>query len=360
MVRIANRATAHYPLFIAKGTAREMGQQHGEQARTKIASFIGLLCQQLKKTEKKLEQAAAAFRQQFEQHCPTLIPEIRGLAEGAGVSFKLALACQLRGELAHVGDGACTTFAIGPRGTADGNLLVGQTSDMAAEIRDFGYVLHVRPNDRPQAIMWTFGGMLGYHGLNEHGVCHFANSLGGGPAWKLAPSHYPLKRLILEKRNLSEVRDLMQSFPVCSNGNYMLGDATSILDIEQTPEGPFMVPDSGDGFLAHSNHYLCTEHGCQANFDQSLPDSFARLSRMRSLIAADFGSITLDTMKSILSNHDDHPVSICRHPNAGYSCDILPNTGHTVAAIIAEPNTGRFHVSAGNPCEVPFHTYALD
>jgi isopenicillin-N N-acyltransferase like protein len=360
VVRIGHRAMAHYPLYSIKGDARELGRQHGEFARTKIASLLGFLCEQLKKSPKQIEQAAALFRSQFELHCPTLIPEINGLAEGAGITFELALACQLRGELAQTADGACTTFAVGSNGTSDGKLLVGQTSDMATEIRDFGYVLHVKPENRPQAIMWTFGGMIGYHGLNEHGVCHFANSLGGGPDWKMAPSHYPLKRLILEKRNLTEVRELFRTFPVCSSGNYMLSDATDILDVEQTPAGTFPIEEDGTGFLAHSNHYLCSEHGTQANFDKSLPDSFNRLDRMRALIADSFGSIDVDTMKTILSDHDGHPVSICRHPHDGFSNDILPNTGHTAAAIIAEPNAGRIHVSAGNPCEVPFHTYSLD
>ena len=38
----------------------------------------------------------------------------------------------------------------------------------------------------------------------------------------------------------------------------------------------------------------------------------------------------------------------------------LPCTGHTVAALIAEPAHGRLHVSRGNPCENPFVEYALD
>lgn len=360
MVRMGMPEMAHYPLFAVKGTAREMGRQHGEIARTKIAGFIGFMSQSLRKTEKQIESAAAVFRGLFLDHCPHLVPEIEGLAEGAGISFNLALACQLRGELAQIADGGCTTFAVGQQGTSSGNVLVGQTSDMSEEIRDFGYVLHVKPDDRPQAIMWTFGGMIGYHGLNEHGVCHFANSLGGGPEWKKAPSHYPLKRLILEQRNLTDVRALIRSFPVCSSGNYMLGDRESILDIEQTPAGPFMLEDVGDGYLAHSNHFLCGELNCAANLEKSLPDSLPRLLRMQSLIADQFGQIDVACLKTIASDHDGHPVSICRHPHDGYSDDILPNTGHTVAAIIAEPSEGRIHVCAGNPCSIPFNTYTLD
>ena len=59
-------------------------------------------------------------------------------------------------ELAQVGDGVCTTFAIGPRGTATGSAIVGQTSDNPAELEQFGYVLRLQPLGKPKLLMWTF------------------------------------------------------------------------------------------------------------------------------------------------------------------------------------------------------------
>lgn len=258
-----------------------------------------------------------------------------------------------------VGDGACTTFVIGPRGTTDGQVLIGQTSDTPAEIEDFAYVLHLQPFDRPKLLMWTFGGMLGYHGLNTQGVAHFANALGGGPAWKFALSHYPLKRLLLECRNLDEILRLFETVPVCSNGNYVVCAGDEIRDVELTSEGSFVLGDEGAGFLVHSNHFLCAPHGCRENYDRSLPDSFPRLSRIKSLIAARFGRLSVADMQQILSDHAGHPVGICRHPHDGHGDAILPASGKTVAALIAEPAHGRLHIAKGNPCENPFATYAL-
>ncbi len=353
-------AGIRFPLYQVSGSPREMGRQHGEQARLKIMGYLGYLCETLRMDERNLAQRAARFRVEFTQHCPQLLEEVDGLAQGAGISKDLALASQLRGELGGLADGGCTTFAIGPRGTANGEVLIGQTSDMPAEIRSFAYVLQVRPDDRPQAIMWSFGGMIGYHGVNEHGVAHFANALGGGPAWKFALSHYPLKRLILEQSSLDEVLAKMRAFPVCSNGNYMLCDGEkNILDVELTSDGPFLIEDSDEGFLVHTNHYLCAEHSCQANFDQSLPDSFPRLERMRTMIREKFGTITVEDVKRFLADHDGLPVGICRHPHDGYGDAILPASGLTAAAMIAEPASGKFHVACGNPCENPFLPFEL-
>jgi hypothetical protein len=64
-------------------------------------------------------------------------------------------------------------------------------------------------------------------------------------------------------------------------------------------------------------------------------------------------------MQEILADHDGHPVSICRHPHAGHGDNILPASGRTVAAMVAEPNRGRFHLCCGNPCEQPFLEYRL-
>lgn len=360
MARFQDSASIHCPLFHATGSAQELGRLHGEQAKLKIKAFLAWLCESLDVKEDELARRALRFRSLFEAHCPHLLEEVHGLADGAGINRDLALACQLRGELGATVSEGCTTFVVGPRGTADGNVLIGQTSDMPAEMREFCYVLHLEPDDRPETIMWTFGGMVGYHGLNSHGVAHFANSLGGGPAWKFALSHYPLKRLILEQPDLDSVRRLMSQVPVCSNGNYVLCDGNrNILDVELTPEGPLTIEDSGEGFLAHSNHYLCSPHNCQSNFDQSLPDSFARLDRIRQLISEEFGSLTCPAMQNILADHAGHPVSICRHPHDGPGDDILPASGRTVAAIVAEPNRGRFHLCFGNPCEQPFVEFKL-
>ena len=360
MSRFQDSNSIHYPAFHAQGPAREIGRQHGEQAQLKIKAFLLWLCESLGVDESELAHRARRFEPLFKTHCPHLLEEVRGLAEGAGIKRGLALACQLRGELGQTPPDGCTTFVVGRDGTADGNVLIGQTSDMPAEMREFCYVLHLQPDDRPELIMWTFGGMIGYHGLNEHGVAHFANSLGGGPAWQFALSHYPVKRLILEQPDLASVRGLLSRVPVSSNGNYVLCDGQgNILDVELTSQGPLTIEDAGDGFLAHSNHFLCAPHNCQANFDISLPDSFPRLDRIRRLIAAKFGTLTPEDMQSILADHEAHPVSICRHPHDGHGDDILPASGRTVAAMVAEPNRGRFHLCCGNPCEQPFVEFRL-
>jgi len=353
-----------YPLYSAGGTPRELGRQHGEQAGVLVREFLALLQASLKLSSAEMEARALRFRPLFEKFCPHLVEEIAGLAEGAGISSAQALALQLRGEIGQLADGGCTTFVIAAQGTAARETLIGQNSDTAAEIERVGYVLRLEPDDGPKILMWTFGGMLGYHGINSRGLGHFANALGGGPEWKFALSHYPVKRLMLECRDLESVMDVLESVPVCSNGNYVICDGSGrITDVELTSDGPLVVDEHPGGFIAHSNHFLCAPHACAVNYDKSLPDSFPRLARMQQLISEKFGSITVEDLKSFLSDHAGHPVGICRHPHEGPGNSewnaILPASGKTAASLIAEPARGLLHIARGNPCERQFATYRL-
>jgi isopenicillin-N N-acyltransferase-like protein len=226
---------------------------------------------------------------------------------------------------------------------------------------EMGYVLHLKPVGKPQVLMWTFGGMIGYHGMNGVGVAHFANSLGGGPPGRFALPHYPVKRLMLESSTFSEVLDILDRVPLASNGNYVACDgAGKILDIEATTAGALLLEDDGAGFLAHTNHFLCPPHANQRNYDKSLPDSFQRLSRMNEMIRAESGSVTVASIKRFLSDHSDHPTSICRHAPTSDRAKAPTFAGRTVASMIAEPARRRMHVALGNPCESRFVTYSMD
>ena len=153
--------------------------------------------------------------------------------------------------------------------------------------------------------MWTFGGMVGYHGLNSVGVAHFANSLGGGPAWKMGLPHYPVKRLMLEQQSLDDVLRLLRKVPVCSSGNYVLCDgAGQIADVELTPDGSALLEDQGEGFIAHSNHFVCGPYACPANDAASVSDSFPRLTRIHSLLKSQFGQLRVEDLKTVLADHE--------------------------------------------------------
>jgi isopenicillin-N N-acyltransferase like protein len=338
-----------YPLYRARGSHRELGRQHGEQAVRHIHEHLDLMCASQKISRAELRRRAVLFQAMVDRHCPHLLEEMRGLAEGARIVTADAMACNIR-ELPEHGEEGCTAYVISRKGTSDQSILAGQNSDMDNNIPPLAYVLHLQPKDKPEVLMWTFGGMIGYHGMNSAGVAHFANALGGGPASKFAMPHYPMKRMMLECTSLDQAVDLLRKVPLGSNGNYVLCDgAGRILDVEATTAGPEIVRDSGSGYLVHTNHFLCPRYAREENFKKSWQDSFPRIDRMNRLIRSRYGSLTVADMQSFLRDHSGKPTAICRHDG----------DSRTVASLIAEPAGRRMHVALGNPCQTPYITYSM-
>ena len=346
-----------FPLIKVAGSPYEMGFQHGRACAPRIRRFVQLIIEGAagggSASRQEVLNRTKVFLPLFEEYCPELVEEVRGLAAGARISFEEALCLQIRGEINHV-RAECTAYAISGEGTATGEIIIGQNSDMTPIMEELGIVLHLTPEKGPSIMIWTFGGHLGYHGMNSAGVAHFANALSGGPGWQLGLPHYPIKRRMLEGSTVAECLQLLDDTPVCSSGNYVLtGGCKTIIDVELTPEGYDTLDDAGEGFIVHTNHFLTKRFASPDTDAVSSPDSFQRLERLRTLIKNEYGSITVDSIKRFLSDHENPPISICRHLNE-------QNQGSkTVASLIAEPESGRFHVCFGNPCENEFQTYEI-
>jgi predicted choloylglycine hydrolase len=341
---------AEYPIYKARGTHRELGRQHGEQASRQIKAHIGLMCSGPRMSRAQLRQRAAKFQPVFDRYCPHLLDEMRGLAEGAGITLEEAMACNIRSELRNAPREGCTTYVIGRTGSAKHEILAGQNADLEPGNIALGYVLHLQPQGKPEVLIWTFGGMLGYHGMNSAGVAHFENALGGGPPGRFGMPHYPVERMMLECERLEQVFDLLQRMPLQYNANFVLCDGQgNIADVEATTEGPQILRDEGKGYVVHTNHYLCRRYATGENFKHSLADSFPRLDRMDSLIKSRFGSMEVDDVKRFLSDHSGYPTSICRHDSKMV----------TAASLIAEPARRCMHVAIGNPCQHRYVTHSM-
>lgn len=373
-----------FPLVEVRGDPRECGRQHGEACREQVRQYADALLGVLGGeaalrgldaggvgdgadrppglSREALYARAMTFLPSFEAFAPHLVEEIRGIAEGAGVPFGAALLVNVRAEVAGVvtpdvrgipttSVEGCTAFAVGRGATLRGDLYLGQNQDQAPEMEALGIVLRVRPAHGPPAVMATFGGLVGYPGLNAAGVAHFQNALSNA-VWRHALPHYPMKRALLEQSDLTGCLAVFDRARLASCGNYVLGDRSGrLLDIEATPDG-YAALEPERGVVVHTNHFRSDRFRPQERLLTSLPDSTARLSRMVGLLAAGHGKITLETVKDALRDHEDLPGAICRHEPE--------RPMKTIASIIAEPDAGRLHVARGNPCRSEYVAYDVE
>jgi isopenicillin-N N-acyltransferase-like protein len=338
-----------FPLVEVAGNPYELGYQHGAQAKALVHKYLLLVERLTHLSRDVLCRNAMTFLPYIQALSSAYVEEVRGLADGAGISFEEAVLCQARAEAGQVVDGGCTAFALTGAATADGRPLAGQNQDLEAEYADVAILLRVRPNDgRPRALIFTFAGQLGYAGMNEHGVVHFANALYDFD-WRPGLPHYPLKRAILEQRSVAGCLDVVSKHRTCSAANVVMADgAGAIADVEVRPEGVARFHDTHPDWLIHANHYITPQFA--AHETNSLADSCPRLDRMRALIQECWGKITVATMQEILADHAGEPAGICRHGERNM---------HSISGYVAEPVKRLLHVRRGHGCLGTWATYEI-
>jgi len=338
-----------FPLVTVRGNARRMGRQHGEQAADLIERYLLLIERLTSKPRDVLCANAMTFWPRIEALGSAFAEEVRGLAEGAGITLEEAVLCQVRAEAGKAGTEGCTAFALRGAATADGGVLIGQNQDLEPEYGDVSILLRVLPNDgRPRALIYTFAGQLGYFGMNQHGVTNYANALYDS-GWQPGLAHYPLKRLMLEQRCAEDALALYRDRPVGSAANVLTSDAGgAIADLEVRPEGVARYAGEHPDAIIHTNHYL--SDAFRALETGSLPDSFSRHRRMAELVKDAWGDITVETLQGFVADHEGDPAGICRH-GAGAM--------HTTSGHIAEPQRGVVHVRRGHGCLGSWETYTV-
>ena len=171
------------------GSPRERGRQHGQAVPDRIKRGIEMYSESLLKNGvdwKHLEQRANAMVPVVEKFDPAYVEEMRGIADGAGVSFAGVMLMNARTEMVaaarkqqahqHFPDGCTAAFAL-PEASADGVLLHGQNWDWRAECAETGVVLRIRRDDGPDILTFTEAGGLARSGLNSAGIGLTANAL---------------------------------------------------------------------------------------------------------------------------------------------------------------------------------------
>ena len=338
-----------FPYIEARGSAYELGFQHGAQAASLIPRYLLLIERLARLSRDTLCRNAMAFLPLIERLSPVYVQEIHGLAAGAQISFEEAVLCQARLEAAHAREGGCSAFALTGEATANHQTLAGQNQDLPPEYGDVAIVLHLKPADgRPHVLMFTFAGQLGFVGMNAWGTCLFANALYDAP-WAFGLPKYPIKRLILEQRSVEAAIALLAQHRLVSANNLVLADgAGRLADVEERPEGIALYDDDHPHRRIHTNHYVSPQFAPLET--HSLPDSCPRLDRMRELVQQQWGALTVDSLKTILADHANDPGGICRHGESGW---------HTISGYIAEPAEGLLHVRRGHGCLGTWETYGV-
>jgi len=359
------KTAKEFKLVECSGTAYEIGLQWGEGCRENIHqlaenSFRNMDSMYQAKKEDVIA-AAMKFLPRIEDFDPYLVDIMKGQAHATGLSFAEIVTQKCMNEVLFYYKnitGLCTAFAATGKATAGGKTLLGQNIDWAPSATiDFLKVHHA---GGPDQYILSFSNSTEYTFSSAgYGICALA-TLGINYAPNLPLACYIPR--VMRQNNIHAAMDLLKQV-ARGLGYYHLADANGvILGIESTYYDYELIRPVDD-LMLHSNHYLTKrfKHDDMMAYLVKMgilppvmaTESFKRYEKIQSLMYKDYGRITPQTAMEVLADHENYPVSICRHD---YS---LESTSVTLASFIMVPAEGAIYIACGNPCEHEYVRYSL-
>ena len=361
-----------WPVVRAWGGPRERGRTYGEAARDRVHRSIELYdavfhhYTGLGWTE--VRDRAGAFADWFEGTDVQLLPELEGIAEGAGVDAEDVLALNVRTEVmfgfdtraSRIAAKECTAIGAGPPSTAGGRVLVAQNWDWKPATRETCVLLAMRPTGRPAFVTLVEAGLLAKAGMNEAGLGLVTNALTssrdrGAPG---VPYHAILRRMLTSATHEEAVAEATERWRA-SSANYLLGSRRGrVTDLEVAPGGRDTAWTTDGDLVCHANHFVRPDRPFK---DLALIDGRESPRRQdsaeRSLSA---GDIDVGSIQRALRAHAGPrrgDGSVCAHGDAAEP----PEADYvTIAGIVMDLEEGTMQITHGNPCEEPFEPYRFE
>lgn len=349
------------PLISVSGDAYTRGVRHGSQAKGLIQENISYYLH-LWKVYSKMDRGlvldqARRFIPAIEGYDSEIMEEIRGIADGAGVSLEEVVALNSRYEfiwskmaVEHGRAGGCTSIAVAPDATSNGHTLIGQNWDYKPQLSGRCIILDIAQDGGPNIVTHVEAGTVAKMGLNSEGIGLCINALVSDRD-RFAPKTPILAicRGILNSRSLSDAIGAVISAERSVSANFLIAHGEGeIIDLEITPEDVgFIYPERG--ILTHSNHFIDLRgRGIIDRVITICPDTLIRAERAKRLLSSRMGKIDVEALKETLRDHFNWPNSICRHEDPRFHQDLQLKT---LASMIMDLNKRTIHISNGPPCE---------
>lgn len=348
----------------------ERGRQYGEQTRDRVRRSIEAYDEVFSHYAgwrwDDVRNEARRYMEPIQRFDGRYLEEIRGIAEGAGVTFEDVLGINVRTEVMFAAkarkaetdarriDG-CSAFAVLPEASDSGHTLIGQNWDWLLHSFDTVVVLEATQDDGPDFVTVVEAGLLAKTGMNSSGIGLTTNALvtdqdEGVPG---IPYHLVL-RAMLDAENMSDAYAVAQRRFRSSSANYLIASDDGIaVDIEAAP-GDFsrlFLSFASDGVLLHTNHFVSPAFDGKDVSLWVMPDSPFRLQRLRSAVDAVGPKLRIEDFRTVLADHANYPSGVCCHPDA--RMDTLEQ-GATVASVLMDLDARQMWIADGHPCTNPY------
>jgi isopenicillin-N N-acyltransferase-like protein len=352
------------PFVRATGEPFEVGYQHGAALAGSIRAFIADdLCRISRLapapvTMESLRPRLEGYDAAIAAAAPRLSEEIDGLAAGAGIARELAVLLQVRREIIGYqripvpARGDCTTYASLSAGPGRRPLLA-QTVDLNGDLDDQIAVLDVGLAGSPRrTLLLSFGGLLGYLGVNSDGLAIGLNLVLGGSWGPGVPPYLAIRHLLDSASCVADALEILRGLPLASSRSLTLCDASAVACVEILGGEVRLVGTAPAGPVAHANHYLDPEFARRDELNV-----FARNSSLLRLKACEDWLARLEDTGTG-AEVEDHFAWLARSPVC------VADTGdirreRTVAAVVLLAEAGALYIRPGNPSASSTQAFSL-
>jgi hypothetical protein len=353
-----------------RGNPYQMGVQYGEQARDLVRGYVDLVKMRWKQLGYSTEYVQG-LRQRteagMEKQSPDLIQEIRGMAEGAKVSFD-SLMNALASEQADVmvpkiAEKSCSCYAAVKKDASTRRLIIGHNWDSRLDKQDYVVLDLAKPTNGFAYITIGIAGRPGSEGLNERGVSIVISGVSQLEREKNLKSSDPLgvsgnwtHHIFPHCSTVDQVLEHCKRLPRDIQGhNWIVGDLNTLARVEiayndiNVEYVDLSSPEAANCVMAATNHYPSEKMNHLGISRDEYPGTYTRYSRIMHLLEERAGEIDFDLMKAFSRDHEGaHPI--CRHGGVD---------NFTISAEIIEPARLRFSVVRGLPCRNEFRHLSL-
>ena len=358
------------PVLNLTGEPKDRGRAHGEILSREIDQNLDRYLKrfQLLGFEKDALMAeSATWAEALRPKDPIFWEEIDGVVEGSGRSLEEITLLNVRYELlvgmmkskaqAEPQPGAadgCTSFAVLPERSKNGDTVIGQNWDWVRDINTA--VSRVTRDDGPDFIhigeVGTIGGM---QGVNEHGIGVCINAL-----MTTEDGTYQYERPFrMRVRDILNARNMHEAIlAICGTNrtvamNFLIAHEDGIaIDIETSPDREaFIYPE--DGLLTHSNHFCALD--VESEVVKLWPNTMYRHVRLERLLRQS-QELDVPAIGDAMADHFAHPHSICAHYDEDEPENLRLETNHSVVISLKQRT---LHITDTQPCRSEFEAYPL-
>jgi len=360
MITVAQKSS--FRIVEASGSHHEIGFKLGERCKDLAESMMEDMRIRMKAAGLTWERAVSKARKHLpfaEQFDPEYVEWIRGYAEGSGFKFDdlFAYFCQ------EAAGGLCTDIAVNNEVTSDGSVLSAHTEDWYPLDEKHLVLIRGKPKGEPAFLAMTLGGLQIDCGLNSAGISVTQNSLYQTDVRIGVPSGFVARKILASKTIGDAMRVALPEKRGLSYNNNLCDSSGEIYSLEGSATD-FCTLYAHEGYLVHTNHYLSQRMAkYEASFQKAKEkspganaDSIIRYNRALRLLKRELGKVTVASLKNILSDHVNHPNSICRHIDES---DPPLERYKTIFSIIIDATHLKVLICQGNPCIAEYKEYKL-